>query len=134
WLFHLHSLAQEGWSVDVGVPMNLAVTHKACLLQAGNEPQNMRLLAEFQVVLKSDQIVRIRPKVFLAQLHHRMWHQPGTRVFQSDWLHRSKAQRISPAASDLLNRQAALKIVQLLPIALLDRLEIGRASCRGRWL
>src|SRR5438445_11441688 len=74
------------------------------------------------MILKSDQVVRIRPKVFLAQLHHRMWHQPGTRVFQSDWLLRAKAQRISPAASDLLNRQTALKIVLLLPFALLDRL------------
>src|SRR5438270_10859597 len=119
---HLERLAQKRGSVDVGVAMNLTVTDESGIFQPGNQPQNTRLLAELQVILKSDQIVRVRTQIFLAQLDHRMWHQPGTRVFQSDWLHRADAQRIPRTASDLYNRQAALEVIQLLPVALFHRL------------
>ena len=47
---------------------------------------------------------------------------PGARIAQADRLHRPEAQRVAAAARDLFDRQAALEVVQVLPIFGVDRL------------
>src|SRR5271169_3916626 len=66
---HLQGFPQQRWTVDIRVAMNLPVAQKPRILQSGNHPQHARLLSELQMILESDQIVGIRPKVFLPQLH-----------------------------------------------------------------
>src|SRR5271165_119591 len=118
--FHLQCLLQQSRRIDVGVAVNLSVAQKTRILQAGNQAQHARLFAKLQMILESHQVVGIRPQVLLPQLHHRIGHLAGAGIDESHRLHRTEAKGVAPAASNLLNRQAALKIVQLFPIAFLD--------------
>jgi hypothetical protein len=72
------------------------------------------------MILEAHQIVGIRPQVFLPQLHYGVGHSSRTRIFQPHRFHRSEAQRIASAPGNLLDRQTALEVIQLLPITLLD--------------
>ena len=102
--------------------MNLPVAQEARIFKPGNQAQHACLLAKLQVILKSDQVVGIGAQIFLAQLHHRIRNASGARIFQSDRLHGAEAQRVAAAPRDLFDRQAALEVVQLLPVAFFDRL------------
>src|ERR1700677_996643 len=102
---------EQGRRVDIGVAVNLSVAEKARSFEARDQTQHVRLLAKFQVILKSDKIVRIGPQIFLPQLHRRVWNSVGTRIFESHWLHRAEAQGIASAARDLFDRQAAFEVV-----------------------
>src|SRR5579863_2959969 len=102
--------------------MNLPVAEKASVLQSWDHAQHAGLLAKLQMILEADQVVGIGAKIFLTQLNYGVGHSPGTWIYQSDGLHGTKAQRVTAAARDLFDGQAALKIIQLLPITLLDRL------------
>ena len=64
-VFHLQSLVQQRRGVDVGIAMDLSIAQEAGILKAGNQPQHAGLLAEFQMVLKADQVVGIRSQIFL---------------------------------------------------------------------
>ena len=96
--------------------MNLPVTQEACILEARNQPQHARLFAELEVILKADQVIAVGAQVFFAKLHHGPRREPGARIAQPYRLHRPETQRIAPAPGQHLNRQAALKIVELLPL------------------
>ncbi len=104
--------------------MNLAVAQELRVLQAGDQPQHARLLAELQVVLKADQVVGVGAQIFLAQLHHGVGHVAGARIAQAHRLHRAEAQGVAAAARDLFDRQAALEVVQVLPVLGVDRLRL----------
>ncbi len=101
--------------------MDLAEAQEFCLLQAGNQAQHPRLLAEFQVVLQADQVVGVGAQVLAAQLHHRPGHLAGARIAQADRLHGAKAQRFPAAPRQFLDGQAAFEVFQLLPFLALDR-------------
>ena len=47
---------------------------------------------------------------------------PGAGILEAHRLHRAKPQSVAPAPRDLLDRQASFEVIQLLPLALLDRL------------
>ena len=102
--------------------MDLAVAQEAGMLEAGDQAQHAGLLAEFEVILKADEVVGIGAQIFLAQLHGRIRDSSGARIFQADRLHGAEAQRVAAAARDLFDGQAAFEVVQVLPIFLLDGL------------
>src|SRR5215470_8807295 len=62
-LLHLQRLAKQGGCIDVGIPVNLPVPEKASMLEPRNQPQHARLLAEVQMILESDEVVRIRSQI-----------------------------------------------------------------------
>ncbi len=102
--------------------MNLAVAQKPGAFQPGDQTQYTRLLAKFQVILESDQVVRIGAEIFLPQLHRSIRNSAGARVLESDWLHRAETQRVASAPGDFFDGQAAFKVVQVFPAFLLNRL------------
>ena len=106
--------------------MDLAIAQELRILQSRDQPQHPCLIAVFQVILETDEIVRIRALILLAQLHRRVGNLPGARIFESDRLHRTKAQRLASAPGDLLDWQTGLKIVQLLPVLAFDRLRLDQ--------
>jgi hypothetical protein len=96
--------------------MDLAVAQESGFLQAGNHAENARLLRKFQMVLKTNDVVTISAQVLLAELYDRIGPLTGPRIDQSNRLHRSKAQCVATATSDLLYRKTSLKVVQVLPV------------------
>ena len=74
------------------------------------------------MVLKAHQVVGVRAQILAAQLHHRPRRLPGPRIAQAHRLHRPKARRVPPAPRQLLDRQAALEVLQLLPLLRLHAL------------
>src|SRR5689334_1445965 len=100
--------------------MDLAVTQKSGVFQPGNQPEDTRLVTIFQVILEADQVVRVGTHVFLAQLYHRIRPLAGAGIVKPYGLHRTKAQSVAAATPDFLNRQAAFKIIEVLPIVRLN--------------
>ena len=82
----------------------------SALLQSGDHAQDARLLAELQMILKSDQVEALGAQILLAQLHDGPRTPAGARIGEAHRLHRSEAQRVAAAARDLLDRQARLEI------------------------
>src|ERR1043166_4354590 len=96
--------------------MDLAIPQEPRVLQPGYKTQDALLIAISQVILKSDEVVRVRAQIFLAQLHHRVRLLTGAGIFESDGLHGPEAQGVTATASDLLDGQAAFKVIQVLPL------------------
>ncbi len=113
---------EQGGRVDVSVAVDLAEAQELGVLQPGNQPQHARLIAPLHVVLEPDQVVGIVAQVLLPQLDHRVGLFAGARIAQPDRLHGAEAQSIAAAVRDLLDRQASLEIVQLLPVLGFHRL------------
>ena len=67
--FHLQRLGKQRGRIDVGVAVNLPVAQEARILESGDQAQDAGLLAELQMILKSDEVVGIGAQIFLAQLH-----------------------------------------------------------------
>ena len=107
--------------------MDLPVAQEARVFEAGNQPQNAGLLAELQMILEADQVVTVGAQIFLAQLHDRPRRLAGARIAQAHRLHGAEAQRIAAAAGKHFDRQAALKVIQLLPL-----LGFGGFGCKQR--
>ena len=120
--FHLQSLRKQRRCIDVGIAMDLPITQEAGVFEPGNQTQDTCLLAEFQMILETDQVVGIGPQILLPQLHRCVRNAPGSRIFQSDRLHGAEAQSVAAAPGDLFDGQAAFKVIQLLPFTLFDRL------------
>src|SRR5271165_1876564 len=102
--------------------MDLSVTQKLGVFQTGNQPQNTRLLAEFEVVLEAYHIVGVSPQILLAQLYHSVGGTSCSGIAQTHRLHWPEAQRVAATTCYLLDRQTAFEVVQLFPILRLHRL------------
>ena len=94
--------------------MNLAEAQEFRALQTWNHPQDPFLFAEAHVILETHQIIASGPRVFAAELHHRIGTPACARIFQTDWFHRTKAQRIASPARQFLDRQAALEVARVI--------------------
>ena len=94
--------------------MHLAEAQKLGAFQAWNHAQHPLLLAEAHMILKAHQVVTARARVFLTELHHRIWPPAGSRIGQSHRLHRTEAQCFTPAPRDFFNRQARLEIARVI--------------------
>src|SRR3954451_7384050 len=101
--------------------MNLAVAQESRIFQTRDQAEDARLLGESQMILKADDVVGIGAQIFLSKLHNSIRATSGAGIDEADRLHGPKAQRVAPAASDLLDGQATLKVIQLLPVAVLNR-------------
>src|SRR3954466_15801624 len=106
--FHLQRRGKQRGRVDVSVSMNLPEARKSRILESGNQSHHLGLLAEFQVVLKSNQVVRVCTQVLLSQLHDCIRRLASSRISQTDGLHWPEAQGISAAARNFLDGKAAL--------------------------
>src|ERR1700728_2588055 len=102
--------------------MDLSVAQEARVSQAGDEAQHGCVLSELQMILKSDEIVRIRAQIFLPQLYDCKGHLAGARIFQSNGLHGPETKSVAAAASDLLDGKTSFEVVELFPIAFLNGL------------
>src|ERR1700690_3803627 len=100
--FQLQGLREQRRLIDVGVAMDLPIAQETGAFEARNQPQDTRLLPEFQMVLESDQVVGICPQILLPQLHRCIWYASGSRIFQSDRFHGTEAQSVAAAPGDLL--------------------------------
>ena len=78
-------------------------------LEAGNEPQHARLLAPFDLRLKSHEAEVIAREVVLAQLHGRVRLASRARIREADRLHRTEPQRVAAAVRHDFDRQAAFE-------------------------
>ena len=121
-ILHLERFSQQSGAIDVGVAMNLPVAEEAGVFQAGNQTQHSGLLTEFQVILKSDQVVRVGSQVLLTQLHDRVGLSAGAGILKTHRLHGAEAQRVAAATGNLFDGQTALEVIQFFPVALLDGL------------
>ncbi len=107
--------------------MNLAVAKEARVFETGNQPQNPRLFAELEVVLKAHQVVAVGAEVFLAQLHHGPGRFAGARITQPHRLHGPESQSVAAAAGKNLDGQAALEVIEFFPL-----LGFGGFGCQQR--
>ena len=89
--------------------MNLPVTQKFSALQARNHAKYPRLLGKTHVILEADQVVAVRPQVFLPQLHYRIRTTAGARIDQPHRFHRTEAQRLAPAPRQFFDGQAGFE-------------------------
>src|ERR1043166_7018465 len=89
--------------------MHLPIAQEFGVLEAWNHAQHSRLLTKAHVILESDQIVAVRPRAFLAKLHHGVRPLPRPGVDEAHGLHRSESQGVAAAARDLLDRKAGLE-------------------------
>ena len=95
--------------------MNLAVAQKPRVLEAGDETKDAGLLAELQVILKSDEVVAVGAEIFFSQLDHGPRPYACSWIAETDGLHRAEAQGIAAAAGEDLDGQAAFKVIELFP-------------------
>src|SRR5471032_2657328 len=107
----LQRRSQQSRRIDVGVPVDLAEPQELRLFQARNQPQHPRLVAEFHVVLKADQVETLGAQVFLPKLHHGIWTPASAWIAQPHRFHRPEAERVPAAPRNFLNRQAGFKIL-----------------------
>ena len=101
---------QQRRSVDIGVAVDLAEAEELGLLEAGDQAQHARLLAELHMVLESHQVEALGAQILLAKLHDGPGTASGARIVQAHRLHGAEAQRVAAAARDLLDRQAGLEV------------------------
>ena len=91
------------------ITMHLAIPGELSSFQPGDQTQNSALFREFEVGLKSDQVVERSGEVILTQLHHRMGTLSGTRIAQPDRPQRAKSESILPAPGEHFDGQTALE-------------------------
>ena len=118
---------QQKRRLNISIAMNLPVAKEARVLQAGNQPQYARLLAKFQMVLKTHQVITVSAQIFFAQLHHGPGRPAGARVAQTHRLHRTESQSVAASTGQHFDGQAALEIVEFLPL-----FGLGRLCCQQR--
>src|SRR5205814_10042551 len=87
-----------------------------CLFEAWDEPQDARLIAPFDLRLKSDEAEMIGGEVVLTQLDGRERLAAGPGIDQADRLHRPEAQRVAAAVRHDFNRQTAFEEAFLVEI------------------
>src|SRR4051794_40644287 len=119
---HLESFLEQCWRVEIGIAMDLAIAEKVCVLKSWNETQHARLLAELQMVLKPDKVVRIGAQVLTAKLYDCIRHRSRSGIPKAHWFHRTKSQGIASAPCNFLDGKTAFKVVHVFPIVSLRRL------------
>ena len=90
--------------------MDLAEAQELGVLQAGDQAQDARLLAELHMVLEADQVEALGAQILLAELHHGPGTPAGARIVEAHRLHGAEAQGVAAAARDLLDGQAGLEV------------------------
>src|SRR5947209_5537868 len=125
--FHLQGVSQQRGSIDVGVAVNLSIAQEAGVFEAGDQAQDLGLIGELKVILKSDQVVGIGTKIFLAKLNYGVGNVSGAGIFEAYRLHWTEAKRVSPSASNFFDGETAFEIVEVLPVSLFDGM--GRQEC-----
>src|SRR5678816_3045618 len=93
--------------------MNLAEAHEFSLLETWDQAHDAGLLAESEMVLKSDQVVTIGAQIFLAKLDGGVGPAPSAWIFKAYRLHWTEAQRLTATAGELFYRQAGFKVWRL---------------------
>ncbi len=104
--------------------MDHAEADELGILEPGDQLQHARLLAPLHLRLESDQAVVRRGEIVLPQLHDRVRVPAGARIWKTDRLHRSEAQRIDAARGHHLDRQASLEELRI--VELVQRRPLGR--------
>ncbi len=79
------------------------------VLESRDQRQDACLLAPFQLRLETHQAEVIAGDVVLTQLHHGVRRAPGSRIDESDRLHRSEAERVATAMRHHLDRQTTFE-------------------------
>jgi len=90
--------------------VNAAHSREARVFQAGNRPEDARLLRPGQLGLKAHQIEKRAGGFFPAQLDDRKRPQAGVRMDEPHRLHRTEGQRVFPPRGQHLHREAAFKV------------------------
>src|SRR2546427_6875547 len=119
---HLQSLAEHRRRADKRVAMNLPVANEFRLFESRNQTKHALLLAEFQMVLKANEVITVGHQILLPELHHCPGLPLGARIAQANRFHRSVAQGVAAAASDLFDRQTSLEVHRLLEFVKRHRL------------
>src|SRR5579872_1805374 len=89
--------------------MDLTEAHELSVLEPRNQPQDSRLLAESQMVLKADQVIAIGSQVLLPKLDHGPRSAPRSRIVEPHGFHGTETQSVAAAAGQLLDRQAGFE-------------------------
>ena len=103
--------------------MHHAEAHELGLLETGHKPQHARLLAPFDLRLKSDEAEVIAREIVLAQLHGGVRLAAGLRIDEADGLHRPEAERVDAAMRHHFNRQTSFEESFLVEVV--DRRRLG---------
>ena len=109
----LEGFGEERGGVDVGVAVDLAEAEEGGLLEAGDEAEDAGLLAEFEVVLKADEVVGVGAEVFLAELDDGVGPAAGLGVGEAGGLHGAEAEGVSASAGGLFDGEAAFEVLEL---------------------
>ena len=118
---------QGSGPVDVGVPVDHPEPHELRLRQPGDQPEHARLLAPFELRLKSDQTEMVAGERVLSQLHDGIRPTPGPGIHESNRFHGTETQRVLTATSHHLDRQASFE--ETLAINLMDRRQFRPYEC-----
>ena len=74
--------------------MHLSVAQELSILKPGDQTQYTFLFREFEIGLKTHEIVKTAGEIILAELYDGIGAAAGMRISKSDRTHRSKSQRI----------------------------------------
>src|ERR1700738_2508836 len=110
---HLQRLSQHRRRANKRVSMNLPKANEFGLLGAGDTTKHAFLLAELEMVLKTNQVVAVGKQILLPELHNGEGLAIGARIAKANRLHRTVTQGVAPATRKLLDGQAALEVHRL---------------------
>ena len=79
------------------------------MFQPRDHRKHALLLAPFEPRLKADEAVERALLVLLPQLYHGVWLAARMRIDEAHGLERAESQRLPPAGSEDLHRQATLE-------------------------
>src|SRR4029079_18369647 len=83
------------------------------VFEAGYRPKHASLFGIPEMVLKSNQSVRIGHQIFLPKLHACVRLRICSRVIEALWLHRTISQSVDAASGQFLKWQTRLKPLRL---------------------
>src|SRR5579885_2447485 len=99
-------------SVDIRIPVDLAIAQKFSALQARDHSEYALLLGKAHEVLKAETVIAVCAQILLPQLHYRPRPFAGPGVNETRWLHRAEAQRVESATRDFLDRQTGFEVTR----------------------
>src|SRR5712691_6708181 len=101
--------------------MDLSEANELCSLESGNQTKHTFLLAELEMVLKTNEVVAVGKQILLPELHDSERLAISARVAKPNRLHRTVTQRVSSATRKLFDGQATLEVHRLFELVKRDR-------------
>src|SRR5712692_3775290 len=101
--------------------MNLPEANEFSLFESGNQTKHTFLLAELEMVLKTNQVVAVRKHILLSELHDGERLPISARIAKTNRFHRTVTQCVSAASRKLFDGQSTREVHRLFELVRRNR-------------